>query len=260
MWFVSELNGKDHLERIHSFTEGRGYSFYDCLRQFGLKWFGRRSFFDQQEETGQALWMDLALARRSGQELNNSYVLTTSLVFGTLRKFFAQPSGIFSSPMMPSRVLRWHRPPTRPICDLMQQDIAEGLQGALQSYYVDPTVDIPVVESLSPLIVSSTTPSPVVDAPVRSVTPNNRSLCYMQSGPVDQPQLHVPLYKGGGGRFPASLSPVQYIDPLPMDQLLYHEIQAVHAWPESAQNELLAFAQRDVNLHSAELGRVDSVH
>ena len=36
MWFSSELNGKDHLERIHSFTEGRGYSFYDCLRQFGL--------------------------------------------------------------------------------------------------------------------------------------------------------------------------------------------------------------------------------
>ena len=36
MWFASELNGKDHLERIHNFTEGRGYSFYDCLRQFGL--------------------------------------------------------------------------------------------------------------------------------------------------------------------------------------------------------------------------------
>ena len=47
MWFSSELNGKDHLERIHSFTEGRGNSFYDCLRQFGLEWFGRRSFFDQ---------------------------------------------------------------------------------------------------------------------------------------------------------------------------------------------------------------------
>ena len=42
MWFVSELNGKDHLERIHNFTVGQGYSFYDCLRQFGLEWFGRR--------------------------------------------------------------------------------------------------------------------------------------------------------------------------------------------------------------------------
>ena len=48
MWFSSELNGKDHLERIHSFTEERDYSFYDCLRQFGLEWFGRRTFFDQR--------------------------------------------------------------------------------------------------------------------------------------------------------------------------------------------------------------------
>ena len=55
MWFASELNGKDHLERMHSFTEGRGYSFYDCLRQFGLEWFGRRSFFDQRDTTGQTL-------------------------------------------------------------------------------------------------------------------------------------------------------------------------------------------------------------
>ena len=88
MWFASELNGKDHLERIHNFTEGRGYSFYDCLWKFGLEWFGRRSFFDQREETGQALWMDLALARYSGQELHNNYVLTTSPAFGNLRKLF----------------------------------------------------------------------------------------------------------------------------------------------------------------------------
>ena len=62
MCFASELNGKDHLEQIHSFTEGRSYSFYDCLRQFGLEWLGQRSFFDQKDTIGQALWMDLALA------------------------------------------------------------------------------------------------------------------------------------------------------------------------------------------------------
>ena len=78
MWFSSELNGKDHLERIHSFKEGLGYSFYDCLRQFGMEWFGRRTFFEQREVTGQALWMDLALARRSGQELHNNYIITNS--------------------------------------------------------------------------------------------------------------------------------------------------------------------------------------
>ena len=48
MWFTSELNGKDHLERIHNFREGQGYSFYECLRKFALEWFGRRSFFEQR--------------------------------------------------------------------------------------------------------------------------------------------------------------------------------------------------------------------
>ena len=35
MWFSSELNGKDHLERLHSFREGQGCSFYEtgaCAR------------------------------------------------------------------------------------------------------------------------------------------------------------------------------------------------------------------------------------
>ena len=45
-WFASELYGKDHLEEVHKFSEGRGYSYYECLRRFGLEWYGRRSFFD----------------------------------------------------------------------------------------------------------------------------------------------------------------------------------------------------------------------
>ena len=88
MWFSSELNGKDHLERIHDFKEGQGYSFYDCLRQFGLEWLGRRSFFDQRDVTGQGLWMDLALARRSGQALHNSYTIANSPALAPLRKSF----------------------------------------------------------------------------------------------------------------------------------------------------------------------------
>ena len=88
MWLSSELNGKDHLERIHKFREGQGYSFYDCLRNFGLEWFGRSTFFEEREVTGQALWMDLALARRSGQELHNHYIITNSPVMSHLRRFF----------------------------------------------------------------------------------------------------------------------------------------------------------------------------
>ena len=81
--------------------------------------------------------------------------------------FFAQPSGRYSLSTTPSRVLRWAPAAHPSICDLMRQDIAESPQGTMQSYSVDPAVDIPVVESLSPLIVSSAIPSPVVDAPVR---------------------------------------------------------------------------------------------
>ena len=38
LWFTSELNVKDHIENIHNFREGWGYSFYECLRKFGLEW------------------------------------------------------------------------------------------------------------------------------------------------------------------------------------------------------------------------------
>ena len=87
-WFASELYGKDHLEEVHKFSEGRGYSYYECLRRFGLEWFGRRSFFDQRGTTGQALWMDLALARKASREFHNDYVITSGPEFGSFRSFF----------------------------------------------------------------------------------------------------------------------------------------------------------------------------
>ena len=85
-WFASEFDGKDHLEETHLFSEGNGCSlYYEC---FGLEWFGRRSFFDRSRTSGQALWMDIALARKSGQELHNEYVITDSPAFDELRLFF----------------------------------------------------------------------------------------------------------------------------------------------------------------------------
>ena len=78
LWFTSELNAKDHIEGIHHSEEGHGTSFYECLRQYGIEWFGSRAFFEGRTQTTQAIWMDLALARRSGQELRNSYVITKS--------------------------------------------------------------------------------------------------------------------------------------------------------------------------------------
>ena len=83
----SELNGKDHTERIHRFQEGRGHA-DECLRGFGLEWFGSRKFFDQRKSATQSIWMDLALARQSGQELRNMSTITGSPDFAPLRHFF----------------------------------------------------------------------------------------------------------------------------------------------------------------------------
>ena len=67
LWFTSELNGKDHIERTHRFKEGRGYSFYECLREFRLEWFGSRAFFAERKVSPSGwtwLWRDF-LARSS---------------------------------------------------------------------------------------------------------------------------------------------------------------------------------------------------
>ena len=90
LWFTSELNGKDHIERTHRFREGRGRSLYECLRAYGLEWFGSRSFFSQRKSATQFLWMDLALARRSGQELHNTYAITKSPEFAPLSCDFSR--------------------------------------------------------------------------------------------------------------------------------------------------------------------------
>ena len=53
-----------------------------------MEWFAARRFFDQRQLATQSLWMDMALARRSGQELRNSYIITNSPEYAPLRRFF----------------------------------------------------------------------------------------------------------------------------------------------------------------------------
>ena len=191
MWFSSELNGKDHLECIHNFKEGQGYSFYECLRQFGLEWFGCRSFFDQREVTGQGLWMDLALARRSGQALHNNHTITNSPALAPLQKFFRAAVRNLTS-VYENRVYAQSEEDTQPsICSQMRRDMSQESHGDIASAYLDQGCEIVIVmESLSPVIISSATPPPVVGTPLRSVTPNN------QSGPFDRPQCYLPLARG----------------------------------------------------------------
>ena len=129
----------------------------------------------------------------------------------------------------------------------MRRDISQESHGDIDSTDLDPAFDIPVVESLSPLIISSATPPPVMGAPLRSITPNNLSLTYLQSGPFDQPQSYLPLARGAVSSVSlASSDLLSYVEPLPLDQLVFHSADTVRSWPAAARDELLAVAHRDM--------------
>ena len=191
--------------------------------------------------------MDLALARRSGQEFRNNDVITNSPALAPLRRLFrtAVRSLVEAyEDLASSRVT----PVTSPsICDQMCQDIALYTPDSINSPVADPVVDIPVVESLFPLIISSALPWPVEETSTRSITPNNRSLTYLQTGPFDPPHCHVPLTRGAvSSVYIASTDLLYYVEPLPLDHLVCHITLTVRSWPTVAREELLAVAHRDM--------------
>ena len=113
---------------------------------------------------------------------------------------------------------------------------------------VDRAGEIPVMSMPPPLTFTSSTPTlPVVQTPVRSLTPNNRSLSFLQTAPGEDVQLHNPQHRGAV----ASISMVStdlllHVEPITMDQLILHDTQTVCGWPSSAQSELFTVARRDI--------------
>ena len=190
LWFSSELNGKDHIEKIHRFREGRGHSFYECLREFGLEWFGSRTFFDQSKSATQSLWMDLALARRSGQELRNSYTITKSPEFAPLRRFFmaAVNQLVFDNLPVPSG-----QPPASSLLDTICAAIEDCDVSSNDSFMLlSPQEDfrtstLPVGSSSS--ISSVDDAAPTISA-ARRLTPANRSLRFLEAGALGASQPH----------------------------------------------------------------------
>ena len=89
--------------------------------------------------------MDLALARRSGQELHNNYVITNSPALAALRRFFRATvrNLVVAYEDLASSRVTLVIPPS--ICEQMRLDIAAGPQGYCHSPVADPVVDIPVV-------------------------------------------------------------------------------------------------------------------
>ena len=178
LWFKSELNAKDHIEGIQRFREGHGLSFYECLRRHGVEWFAGRRFFDQRQHATQSLWMDMALARRSGQELRNSYIITNSPEYAPLRRFFK--AAVDGLQLVFDRSIVTSVQP-RSLITQMQDAVADCDDGSsedgmmlLSMPHDIPEVTFPVVRETrdedTPVVIS------------RRLTPANRPLQLLEAG------------------------------------------------------------------------------
>ena len=240
---------KDHIEGIHHFEEGHGTSFYECLRQYGMEWFGSRAFFEGRRQASQAIWMDLALARRSGQELRNSYVITKSPEHAPLRRFFKAAvdqlqmqfdTSVVTS-VQPQSLIAQMRAAVAD-CDDVSSD------GSLM--LLSPPRDIPEAEQPAGSVMEIGTrdvESPVVMS--RRVTPANRPLQHLEAGHLgaSTPQ-HVMSRPAVPDLCIASTNLLSLIDPLPMDRLSRHTVAAVCSWPAVDRHHILAVANRDVRV------------
>ena len=165
LWFSSELNGKDHLERIHGFREGQGCSFYECLRHFGMEWFGTRRYFDQHEQSSQSMWMDMALAR---QELINHYIITNSPATAHIRRFFHASIRHLTATYQRIAAEQAFNDIRPSVCDQMRQEMA-----SIKEEF-DPLMDEASGYSPSMVQDGAVRQSPVVVTPRRSTT-NDKS-------------------------------------------------------------------------------------
>ena len=139
-------------------------------------------------------------------------------------------------------------------------DIASNTEEAF-----DPAIDqalgtdAPVRDNSNQHIRLEHTPPPVVETPRRSITPNNRSLAVLESGHLVATQCHVPLARGAvSGSSIASLELQEFVELLPLDQLICHTPVAIQAWPTAAREEVLAVAHRDLAV--ARRNVADSTH
>ena len=296
VWFVSELNGKDHLERIHGFREGQGCSFYECLRRFGMEWFGKRSYFDQREQSSQAMWMDMALARQSGQELVNHYVITNSPAAAHIRRFFHASIRHLTAIYHRIAAEQAFNDIKPSVCDQMRRDLSDM---AMVKQEFDPSIDeasgytpklqdgvvrrSPVVFTArrsstrvqsreSPVVdpprrsstMETDTDSPVVDTPRRSSNANNHSLAVMEASRMETPRYCLPTARGSVSFTSiASLDLQTFIDPLPLDQLICCSAETVRSWPADERAQIMAVAGRDITIarrNLAEITRYIDIH
>ena len=87
------------------------------------------------------------------------------------------------------------------------------------------------------------------------------------SSESDRTQLHVPLSRGAMSNVSlASTGLLSHVEPLPLNQLIYHSAATVRSWPAVCREDLLAVAYRDMAVarrNMAELTRyldIQSTH
>ena len=199
--------------------------------------------------TNQAIWMDMALARRSGQELRNSYVITNSTEHAPLRRFFK--AAVDALQLMFDRSLVTSVQP-KSLLVQMREAVANcddvSSDGSLM--LLSPPHDIP--DAALPAESSMDQETRVEISPVvipRRVTPANRPLQHLEAGRLgaSTPQ-HVRSRPAVPDLCIASSSLLSVIDPLPMDRLSRHTVAEIRSWPAADRDDLLAVANRDVRV------------
>ena len=126
--------------------------------------------------------MDLALARKAGQELHNDYVVTAGPEFGSLRSLFraavrALVRAFIDYPLPGSRGRN-----TSFCCSPIRPNLHDTTASTGRSSPVDQPGGIPVMSLPPPLTFTASTPAvPVIQRPMRSLTPNNGSLQFLQT-------------------------------------------------------------------------------
>ena len=169
--------------------------------------------------------MDLAIARRSGQELHNTYTITKSPEFALLRRFFTaavkQLQLVFNNLPVPSS--QPSRPSATPLLETMHAAVdnyeASSEDSVVLGSPSEDTHTATILVGTSPSVSSADDITQTVSA-ARRLTPANWSLRLLEAGALGSSQPHhVPCRPAVPDLCIASSRLLLCIDPLPLDCL-----------------------------------------
>ena len=187
----------------------------------------------------------MALARRSGQELRNSYIITNSPEYAPLRRFFK--AAVDGLQLVFDRSIVTSVQP-RSLITQMQDAVADCDDGSsedgmmlLSMPHDIPEVTFPVVRETrdedTPVVIS------------RRLTPANRPLQLLEAGRLGASATeHLPSRPAVPDLCIASSSLLSALDPLPLDRLSRHTVEEITLWPAADRHAILVVANRDVRI------------